>query len=147
MSEDRNALSEFERALARLTPSAALDRDRVIFEAGARDARRRWFARVPFAAALAVGLGLGWWLNGAANPVRETIRFVRVGGDPVEMPQPVEFAAPVEPLDPSSYAALQRRLLSGDFGVTVAFAHTDAPMTPRSLGEQRREMLRGEGTP
>jgi hypothetical protein len=134
MSEP-SEMSDFERALARLTPNAALDRDRVIFQAGARSVRRR---RLPVsAAALLVGALGGFWLNAAIRPA-DTITSVKNERPPEFVP--VESAP--TPLEPSSYGALQRKLLRGD-GDLVALSYPGAPKSPapRSLAEQRRELL------
>ncbi len=126
-------MSDFERSLAGLTPNAALDRDRLLFQAGARSATRSPRLAIPammLAFGLAIGGAGGWTMHG---PEAVTVATT---------PAVIEAPSEQPPLDPSSYAALHERYLRGDFEAVLALHQDDsAPMPrPRSLAEQRKQL-------
>jgi hypothetical protein len=107
------ALTEFERALAALEPAPpALDRDRLLFEAGRRSARRRgwpWPAAAAALGLLAAGLG-GTLLLRPAPPV--VVRVVREHTvSPVHAPDGDSEDGPA-PVGRPGYFQLREQLLT-----------------------------------
>ncbi len=95
-------LSPTERRIAAWRPSAvAIDRDRMLYEAGrasARAAARPWQFATAAALLLAVGLG-GWASRERSRRVDELAARPTISLPPL-MPEPIE------PPDPNSYRAL-----------------------------------------
>lgn len=91
MSDERE-LTEFESRLRAARPAhSALDRDRLLFLAGAasaqpvRAARPRWVAVTTLAAAVLAGAATGWWFgarSGATSPSDDAQVRPTVAGDP-----------------------------------------------------------------
>ena len=108
-------LTDVERALLTLAPAPpALDRDRLLFEAGRRSApgRRLWPCATAALALLAAGLGAAMVLRPAPPPI---VRII-----PMDRPVPPPPTAPAspEPADESpapagpGYFQLQEQLLT-----------------------------------
>lgn len=101
-----NELSRVEQALAALVPTPPrIDRDRLFFHAGARQARRGRFA-VPAAAgatALTLGLVLGAVLAGSATPGASETQAVMAS-----RPASKVETAPVPETPTADYAAEER---------------------------------------
>jgi hypothetical protein len=86
------ALTDLERALGALAPvPAALDRDRLLFEAGRRAARRRgwyWPGATAALALLAAGLGTALVLRAGPPPVERMVSIP--AAQPTPSPDPEE---------------------------------------------------------
>jgi hypothetical protein len=102
-------LRRLEGRLKGLTPAAALDRDRLLFEAGRASARRGWVWPLTAAAAGLAAVVLGaLLLVQVGRPAAERVVYVPI---PVERPAPVAVpeAPPAEIVPGSPEAAPLRR--------------------------------------
>jgi hypothetical protein len=127
-------LTELERRLSGWAPTAAaLDRDRMLFEAGRASARTG--ARIRLTTTLAAGLaalavGLGGWavrehaqrraLELALADRSRALEVALAGRQPVPAVAPIPFDAPA----PESYLVLTRRL------ATVGLDEPESPPKP-----------------
>lgn len=153
MSRDETTpgeLSDFERQLQSLRPnSAALDRDRLMFLAGAVQARLRsqrpWLlASTNVLSALAAGLVVAVVWRPAPRVVE---RIVYRPASPVNAPSPTvgDGASGPYRADPSGYFKLRERVLSGQWNderiVSFAQPREESPSAP-SYGELLRSFSR-----
>jgi hypothetical protein len=136
----------FERRLASWLPAAsALDRDRMLFEAGrafdrAKSRGKVWTSVAVSLALLLVGLG-GLFAHERSR--RLALEAVLVTRPPVQAPEltstPPRVALPVpggERLGPSSYFVLTMRLAAGELDFPPVSLEYDAERPPRRTGSQ-----------
>jgi hypothetical protein len=138
--------SGFERRLASWLPAAsALDRDRMLFEAGRASARAESRGKVWPSAAVGLALllvGLGG-LFARERTRRLALETVLVARPPVQAPAlaltPPPVAPPVlgaERLGPSSYFVLTTRLASGELDFPPVSPEHVAERPPRRTAPQ-----------
>lgn len=133
MSEETHdpELSALEAALRGLTPTpAAIDRDRLLFRAGAESARRpRYFW--PLATAASLVLAASQFLFLAMRAPTERVVYVQVEKAPSPVKVPEIPWTPAPALEQTAYLQLRRQIL--EKGVDSLPAPLPVPFTPPSL--------------
>ena len=139
--------SEFERRLASWLPAVtALDRDRMLFDAGRASARadargKLWASAAVGLALLLAGLGV---LFARERSQRLALERILAAGPPVQAPMlaatPMRVAVPASSgaarPDPSSYFVLTTRLASGTLDFPPASLAPNAGHPPGSTRSQ-----------
>jgi hypothetical protein len=134
-------LTDLERRLTALRPTAqALDRDRMLFEAGRASARgegRAWVLSAAASALMVVGLGVA--LARERSRALGLERDLIAAGEVPAAPPIAVTAAPREPsppveVAPDSYLALSRRALAGLDDLPAAPPHPPGDLGPPAPG-------------